>query len=212
MESEEKVIDNKNIVGYFIYNNAAAADAANKEQEKIMKLEEKIDYNNPKLVYALYCKIINEKIFKTPEGILYLVHLEDFLHENEDVITGEIPAIPFDDFIDGYEASNFDEERAKLKEKIRALESAKSKGYRNLKIEKSKTDNAIYKIIIAAMAIVIVFMIIISSLSSSPTILNYKQKIENEYADWEQKLSDKEKELNQRERQLNMDQTNEDSE
>lgn len=62
------------------------------------------------------------------------------------------------------------------------------------------------------MAIVIVFMIIISSLSSSPTILNYKQKIENEYADWEQKLSDKEKELNQRERQLNMDQTNEDSE
>lgn len=200
---EENKNPNENVVGYFIYNDRNLADIALKEQEKIMKLEEKIDYENPKLVYALYCKIINEKIFKSPEGILYLVHLEDYLHDNEELLSGEIPSVPFDDFVMSYLAESFDDERAKLKDKIRDLELAKSKGYKNLKIQKDKTDNAIYKIIIAAMAIVIIFMIIITSMSSSPNILNYKSKIENEYSDWEMQLKEKEKQLNERERTLN---------
>lgn len=207
-------VNKDKIVGYFEYDTEEMADTAITEQERIRRLEKQVDYNNPKLVYAIYNKILESNLFKTPEGILYMVHLQDYLYSKEDKINGPILPISYhgsnslqhisDNNNDSQDKTpeDFELEIAKLKDKIRNLESDKSKAYRNLKIKNKKTDALIYKIIIAALVIVVIAMLIISSLSNSPNIINYRNEIQNEYSDWEQQLREKENELNAREREL----------
>ena len=55
---------------------------------------------------------------------------------------------------------------------------------------------------IAFLAVAVIFMMIIAGISDSPTILNYRQKIQNEYAEWEQQLQDWEDDLEEREELL----------
>ena len=212
-------------IGYFSYPTFEQSERARLEREKINKLEAQIDYNNPKVVYSLYCKIISGAVFKSPEGILYLIHLQDYLFENEKYIGQTIPLIPYDinavmqntakDMTDesgNAAASNMTsdenkdaEEITALKDKIRRLESERSKAYKELEIKKDKTDKFIYKLIIAALILVILAMFVIGKISGGPTILNYRNEIQNEYSEWQRLLEEKEQELNDRERELNGD-------
>ena len=84
------------VVGYFEYSDDEKAMEALKEQDKIMKLEGQVDYENPNLVYMLYNKMIDSKVFHTPEGILYLVHLQDYLNEQQDLYKDNISPIKVD--------------------------------------------------------------------------------------------------------------------
>lgn len=192
------------VAGYFKYNTLLEADKARKEQDKILKLEKQINYDNPRQVYALYLKILSGDFFHTQEGMLYLVHLQDYLYSKEKQIPGPIPPIPSDYLVDKSKksAEQLEKEKASLLGKVRELESDKSKAYKNIRIRQKKTDNMIYKIAITALIILVIVMIIISAASSSPNILNYRNQIQNEYSDWEQKLNDKEKELREREKEL----------
>ena len=217
------------VVGYFEYSDDEKAMEALKEQDKIMKLEGQVDYENPKLVYMLYNKMIDSKVFHTPEGILYLVHLQDYLNEQQDLYKDNISPIKVDEFLQGVkevpiktpektETINepvngtekpdadgddpFEEERMKYLDKIRILELEKSKAYRTLKVKQRKTDNIIYKMIIAFLVMLLVIMFGINIASGGPTILNYRQQIQNEYSEWQKQLEEKEKELNEREKEL----------
>ena len=213
------------VVGYFEYSDDEKAMEALKEQDKIMKLEGQVDYENPKLVYMLYNKMIDSKVFHTPEGILYLVHLQDYLNEQQDLYKDNISPIRVDEFLQGVKEVSvkspentetvnetvkptadgddpFEEERMKYLDKIRILELEKSKAYRTLKVKQRKTDNIIYKMIIAFLVVLLVIMFGINIASGGPTILNYRQQIQNEYSEWQKQLEDKEKELNEREKEL----------
>lgn len=81
-------------VGAFSYTSKEASDKALKEQNKIMKLESQMDYNNPKVVYSVYCKMIDKMVFETLEGITYLMHIQNYLFDNESFLPGPIPMIP----------------------------------------------------------------------------------------------------------------------
>lgn len=192
------------IVGYFSYNTLLDADRARNEQDKILKLEKQVNYDNPRQVYALYSKLLSGDFFHTQEGMLYLVHLQDYLYSKEKALPGPIPPIPSEYIRDKSKKTpeQLEQEKATLLGKVRSLESDKSKAYKNIRIKQKKTDNLIYKIVIGALVLVILAMLIISGASSSPNILNYRNQIQNEYSDWEQKLNDKEKELRQREKDL----------
>lgn len=199
----EKSEEDKLNVGYFKYKNSNEADKARAEQERIMKLEKQIDYDNPRMVHTLYNKIIAGDYFHTPEGLLYLVHLQDYLYSKEGKLEGPIAPIPSDYTRekDKKSVEQLEEERAKLLNKVRSLESDKSKGYRNLKIKQRRTDNLVYKIVIIGLIIIIAAMLIIAGASSSPNIINYRNKIQNEYSEWEKQLEDREKALRDREQQ-----------
>lgn len=88
------LLDEEYFVGSFSYKSKIAADKAVKEQAKIMKLEAQMDYNNPKIVYSVYTKIIERDILETMEGVSYLMHLQNYLYENEESLSGPVPAIP----------------------------------------------------------------------------------------------------------------------
>ena len=133
--------------------------------------------------------------------------------KNQDVISKvkDLPNVKIDSFSgllidytrekDKKSVEQLEEERAKLLNKVRSLESDKSKGYRNLKIKQRRTDNLVYKIVILGLIVIIVAMLIIAGASSSPNIINYRNKIQNEYSEWEKQLEDREKALRDREQQ-----------
>lgn len=192
-------------IGYFSYENREMAYMAERERDKISKLEKQLNYSNPSVVYNLYNKIIEGHIFHTPEGMMYLLHLQDYLDSKEGELPGPVMPVPSEQFIGLYNGdgeAETEEEIARLKGKVRELETLRNHAFKNMDIKRKKTEGAIYKLIIAALVLVIIVMFVITALSDSPNIVNYRYTIQNEYAEWEQKLKDKEDELNQREKAL----------
>ncbi|MBE5894676.1 MAG: hypothetical protein IJZ00_08450 [Lachnospiraceae bacterium] len=182
------------VIGNFRYSEKESATRAITEQERIKKLESQMDYDRPQVVYAIYCKMLESNVFHSPEGLLYLVHLQNFLYEHEKQINGVIPLIPAKNFSGGVIIRKESAEGgASDDRKVKRLE-------RRWKAAEEK--NKIYKIVIAFLAVAVIFMMIIAGISDSPTILNYRQKIQNEYAEWEQQLQDWEDDLEEREELL----------
>lgn len=287
--------DGMHVVGSFEYETIEKSNIAQSEQDKINKLESQMDYNRPGIVYSLYCKIINKKVFKSPEGLLYLTHLQQYLFDNEAMLPGPIPPIPASNFTESNEdAKAIIEETKEIEKMKRSLwEKEKSLALKEqhlvekqqeldlmiangeirvvtegepVAVSNQQDDNnlegdgegtldeesaeyvkklnqryiddlmqkyktsitrnnklqhkvVIYRIAVAILFIAIGAMIFIASKSNNPTILNYREKVQDEYATWDQELKNKESELNQRERdidnrerELNEQVTNDESE
>lgn len=288
----------KTFEGEYQYRDAAAAALAQQEQSKIQMLEGKMDYGNPKLVYSLYCKLLDKSVFKTYEGYAYLNHIHDFLADNIGNLTGPVPEINEQAYIMPVLVSELEAETAAKAEELAAQEAvAKAEQLaaketevtsesvaesiadvgkeesaepafaienepepqpenvlastdteqasgdteaesdndddpsedseedelsadiqrikqRNLEDLMKKYKRTVSKntklrellmfqrIAILLLIIIVIVMLTIAKKSDSPTILNYREKIQNEYASWEQQLKEKEQELREREKKL----------
>lgn len=186
-------------LGSFEYLSESEMEEAKSEQAKIEKLDEQLKYDNPTMVYSVYTKIIERHMLKTPEGLLYLLRLQNYLDDNQKAIGKEIPAVPLADF---YAKNKNDEAKEALEPKRDITQKAVSKKVQDANKE-TQEKVIVYKVIIVFLIVAIVAMLGISMASNSPNIINYRKQIENEYADWEIKLNEKEQELNARERELN---------
>ncbi len=288
----------KTFEGEYQYRDAAAAALAQQEQSKIQMLEGKMDYGNPKLVYSLYCKLLDKSVFKTYEGYAYLNHIHDFLTDHAVALTGPVPEINEQAYIMPVLVSELEAEAAAKTEELAAQEAAAmaeqlvakeaeatSESFaesisnvgkeasaepafaienetepqpenvlastdteqasgdteaesdndddpseeseedelsadiqrikqRNLEDLMKKYKRTVSKntklrellmfqrIAILLLIIIVIVMLTIAKKSDSPTILNYREKIQNEYASWEQQLKEKEQELREREKKL----------
>lgn len=302
----------KTFEGEYQYRDAAAAALAQQEQSKIQMLEGKMDYGNPKLVYSLYCKLLDKSVFKTYEGYAYLNHIHDFLTDHAVALTGPVPEINEQAYIMPVLVSELEAEAAAKTEELAAQEAAakaeelaaqeaaakaeqlaakeaevtsisvaesiadvgkevsaepafaiepepqpenvlastdteQASGdteaesdneddenieeagdseedelsadiqrikQRNLEDLMKKYKRTVSKntklrellmfqrIAILLLIIIVIVMLTIAKKSDSPTILNYREKIQNEYASWEQQLKEKEQELREREKKL----------
>lgn len=300
----------KTFEGEYQYRDAAAAALAQQEQSKIQMLEGKMDYGNPKLVYSLYCKLLDKSVFKTYEGYAYLNHIHDFLTDHAVALTGPVPEINEQAYIMPVLVSELEAEAASKAEELAAQEAASKAEQlsaqeaaakaeqlaakeaevtsesvaesiavvgkkesaepafaienepepqpenvltstdteqasgeteaesdndddpseeseedelsadiqrikqRNLEDLMKKYKRTVSKntklrellmfqrIAILLLIIIVIVMLTIAKKSDSPTILNYREKIQNEYASWEQQLKEKEQELREREKKL----------
>lgn len=211
MENEKEYF----IAGALAYESKEAADKALAEQSKIIKLESQMDYSNPKVVYSVYTKIIERNMFSTYEGMNYLIHLQNYLTDNEEFLPGPIMAIPASVFsiVSPEEVKNAAENEEKKDDNSEKIEAENSNldhekremipPSRRRKNANNSANATVYKIIIAFLVVIIVGMLFIALRSDSPNIINYRKEIQNEYANWEQQLREKEAELNKRERELN---------
>ena len=286
----------KKFEGEYQYRDAAATALAQQEQSKIQMLEGKMDYGNPKLVYSLYCKLLDKSVFKTYEGYAYLNHIHDFLTDHAVALTGPVPEINEQAYIMPVLVSKLEAEAAAKAEELAAQEAAakaeqlaakeaevtsesvaesiddveteelaepafavenepqpenvlastdteQASGdteaesdndddsseeseedelsadiqrikQRNLEDLMKKYKRTVSKntklrellmfqrIAILLLIIIVIVMLTIAKKSDSPTILNYREKIQNEYASWEQQLKEKEQELREWEKKL----------
>lgn len=172
---------------FYTENDSRLAKA---EQRKIEYLEARIDYARPESILHVYNKSIQEQLFKTPVGLLYLKKLQDFLLKQPQIDTDKVRAIPLYDI---YTDPDWQPDDAK---------EPSPQSIRRKEREKARFQISVVLNVLLVLAIGAMF--VISFISEQPNIFNYERAIQNKYASWEQELKEREQTVRDKERELNI--------
>ncbi len=193
------------IVEGFRFQSEDEARAASKEAEGIRYIEGKLNREFPEAILQVYLKLIYDKVFSTPVGLTYLKELQDQLLKSPMIMESEIIPIELP-------------QKAEIEEIV--VKEIKSKGIGNIKNKKrekiDKTDktekiektekkmkkiNTLFVVNIFLVLTVIAMFVLIST-SNVPTIINYKNKIINQYEQWDKELTQRENTIIEKENEL----------
>ncbi len=167
------------------FNSAEDAVLARGELNKIEQLKQRMDYNSIEEIYNVYSRAIEKKIFRTPIGLSFLRELREYLIQS-DYEEENLTPIPVPGMVTINEGVS-----PKKKEDMQAKKNAKSKIH-------------FLTALVALLTITIIVMFTTMIKSDSPNILNYKEKLTNQYASWEDELVEREKAVRAKELELKM--------
>lgn len=188
--SENPGIQEDNYMEYtaegFSFASAQDAKEAENERAKIEYLETHMDYDNPDSILKVYKKAIDDRVFKTPVGIMYLKELQGFLYQQTQIDQEQISDIPV---YQVYVQSEL-EHRQKVRSRIKPGSDKKS-GVLRMSV-----------ILNLALAVAMLAMFVITLNSDQPNVLNYERAVTNRYASWEQELTEREQAVREKEREL----------
>lgn len=170
----------------FSFASAQDAKLAENERAKIEYLEAHMDYDNPNSILKVYKKAIDDRVFKTPVGIMYLKELQNFLYQQTQIDREQISDIPV---YQVYEQSKL-ENRQKVRSRIKPGNDKKS-GILRMSV-----------ILNLALVVAMLAMFVITLNSDQPNVINYERVITNRYASWEQELTEREQAVREKEREL----------
>lgn len=188
MKTDEKA----QTIGGYIFYAEADAKLARAEEQKIKYLEERVDYSMPDSIKYIYEKAIQDHIFRTPVGLRYLKHLQDFLMGHPEIDPQSIVAIPLDITFSGGR-----------REQARSA-GEKASGRSN-EADKQKSAFIISVISNVLLALAICAMFAISFKSDQPNIFNYERALRDKYASWEQELTEREQVIRNKELELKLE-------
>ena len=177
------MLENRFVVEGFEFTNEQEVNVAKSELRGINYIVSRTDMNNPKSLLVLYNKIIEKNLLKTPIGVKFLKEIQDMLLSSNEIDETLIKPIPT---VLGAESS-----KAELLYKNKAERSKKRSPYKKIMI-----NSIVINIILI---IVILFMFIITGNSNNLNIINYENRIKDQYSSWEEELSQQESSLDQRE-------------
>lgn len=160
------------------------AKVAKADLAKIQKLEDKMDYRNPHVVFMVYKKAIDSDLFKSPVGYDYLRKLQKIVKESP-LIKDEIPHIPISS-LNGYTTP---------------LPTTNSYKLTPVKKKEQKSNRVMWMVNMVLVVLVLV-MFYITTTSSNPNIINYERSLQNRYATWEEELESREQALRIKEKEL----------
>lgn len=178
-------------VSGFQFGSEKDAKQAKGEELKIQKLEEKMDYHNPQMVFMVYKKAIENRIFKTPVGYEYLKQLQKTLKESP-LIREEVLPIPVN------QVYNLRDSTAPVIEKVKGTKKPKKPPKVKQEFFTRKTSICMNIILVLLIGV----MMFITTTGTRPNILNYEKVLQNRYAAWEQELEQRESELREKEREI----------
>ncbi len=181
--------------GYSFYTERDAALAEN-ERRKVEYLEARLDYNQPESILRIYKKAIEERVFKSPVGLLFLKNLQMYLLDQTEINSEEVDAIPLYVSFEG----EFREAPSPARSRVKP-EAPKPK--------KKSAALPVSIILNIGLAIAVVAMFAVALNADQPNILNYENVIQNKYATWEQELTEREREVRQKELELQINPTGE---
>ncbi len=150
-----------------------------------------MNFSNPAEVFAIYDKMIDNRLFVTPSGYEFLFEIRRYLEQEPSIDNDTIRSIQTDSLFT---------QRAKNE----AMAENRHSPGPDLKKE-LKNTRAGYRtsvIVNIFMVLLVIAMFVIALNSDNPNILNYKNAIENEYAEWEEELTERENTVRQKEREL----------
>ncbi len=176
------------IVGGFHFCSEEDADLARLELEKIKALESRMDYHDVETVVSVYNRAVMNRTFQTPVGHQYLLGVKDYLLKTGAATEKELRAIPLQVHFSGRTQSA-------RTQKTESAGAKKAPASSNTPLGISVAVNVILVILVGAMFLITLY-------GENPNILNYKSRIIDEYASWEQELQDREREIREREREL----------
>lgn len=179
----------KLIVKGYKFGSLKDANMAREEEKKILYIGAKLNYDDPQSVLVIYNKMINNRLFITPIGQQFLNEVEHFLLKSPEVDDADILPIPlFTMFLQG-----------SMGEDVLPRIQARKKKPKDFHVQYN-----IARLIIALLIVCIVSMFAITINAENPNILNYRSRIEDEYASWEQELRQRESDVREKERELGM--------
>lgn len=178
-----------NVVEGFSFFTERDAALAVQEQKKIEYLETRVNYHNPTSILNIYQKAIKEHIFKTPVGLQYLRHLQEYLQGRTEIDADSIPPIPLYKNYDG----EFREKSSPARSRIVPAKKKKS-----IALPMSVMLNVV-------LVIAVIAMFVITLTSDQPNVLNYERALTNRYASWEQELTEREQAVREKERELKLE-------
>ena len=177
--------------GGFSFCTEMDGKLAEAEQRKIEYLEARIDYTRPESILRVYDKTIQEQLFKTPVGLMYLKKMQDFLLKQETIPREKIKSIPlYDTYVGGQQD---------------ALNAEKLSPQAVRKKEHEKTRFHISLVLNVLLVLAVCAMFVITLTSDQPNIFNYKRALQDRYASWEQDLKAREQAVRDKERELDID-------
>lgn len=196
-----------------------------KEQRAVEYLREQIDFGNPEVVLRVYKQVIDQNLFETETGLEFLSELQRFLLGSPDIDKSMIPRLPGQtadpkraghgkasgSSAAGGQASNDTSESSKEETDREALEQAATReairheAMRIVKRERALSAEYQKKMYMAVVTAAVCFvmmiaMLVITLTSNLPTIINYREKITDQYASWEEDLNKREAELREKEK------------
>lgn len=169
-------------VNGFLFGTKEDAELARQEEEKIAYIESRINYSKVDKVEAVYRKALENKVFQTPVGFVYLKRLQSFLCQNE---TPNVPDIPMYHVFTASVLNHTERVKARVRTPV-------------------KRDNTQNKLrwsyrVIGALIVIIIALFAIALTSSNPNILNYERALQNRYAQWEEDLKARESVVREKE-------------
>ena len=175
--------------GYSFYTERDAA-LAQTERKKVQYLEARLDYSKPETILRIYKKMIEERVFKSPVGLLFMRDLQQYLLKQPGINGDEVEAIPIYVSFEG----EFREQSSPARDRVRP---APKKG------QKGKSFALPISIMInIGLVVAVIAMFVIALKTDQPNILNYERTITDRYASWEQELTEREYELRIKELEL----------
>lgn len=180
-----------NVDGFW-FEDEQLAELARKEEEGVRFIKERTALDNPEIVLKLYNRLLDQQLFVTPVGTRFLIELQNFLYTAPSITKEEVTPIDTSVFLGMQEATKTNTSSKKNKAK------------------KGEKDVAFYKkAFYAALVVAFIFgvsvlgMFVIAKVSNNNVnILNYREKIINEYTGWEQELKEEEIRLKEWEKEL----------
>jgi hypothetical protein len=168
----------------FLFQDEETAKIALREKDGIRFIKERSNLNDPKAVFALYKKLLEQELFVTPVGNRFLMELQSILLKSGMIGATEIPPIP-----------------VKPPEVVRVevpIATAPKATKTSVTIGKKDYKRAFHVALFFAivMAISVIGMFALTAVSGNNTnIINYREQILNEYSTWESQLKTEEERL-----------------
>lgn len=181
------------IVNRFAFSDEAEAQQAKKEQEGIAYISGKLDMDHPQMVLEIYNKMVEEALFETIIGEMYLKELRDYLVTIPYLNQEEILPVPVTHRQPSGEVSKPSVRKPAARKKTKQESEQKAHGWE----WRAKLMTGIS----IALAVCVIAMFAIQMSVGSPNILNYENKIIDKYAQWEQQLEEREAAVREREKQ-----------
>lgn len=177
-------------VNGFQFGSKEDVELAEQELSTVKYIEGRIQGRNAETIMSVYNGAIERKMFRTPVGYAYMHDLQKKLLK-QGVNKDDIPGVPLYQIYN----NNLNDEPAPR---------------RSVTVPKRKKKSEIIRmnrtliVVNVILILLIIALFVINIKGSTPTVLNYKRAIENEYAQWDQELNQREKAVREKERELNI--------
>lgn len=179
--------------GDFAFSNEKMMEKAVKEEEGIAYMKKHLDMSDPESVLGIYKQMVEQQLFETPVGYVFLYELQEYLKTSTSIEEEFIPAIPV-----------VTPEAVEERKIEKTTEWSKDKTVTKTKIQnvnfKTRFQASFYINVI--LVIIVVAMFAITATSGNINIVNYENALIEKYEMWETELKEKEQKLREREEEL----------
>lgn len=191
------------LVDGFLFQKEEDTEKAKREAEGIQYIKKKTSMENPRMVWQVYDRIIEQKMFETPVGMAYLRELQEYLLKNPAIDNDDIKPIPTDEFVKReYVTINGTEKKQQKQEEKSGEQQEKTRKQEEKFSQRLRISLAANVVLV----LMVIAMFVITMSSNHPNILNYEENLLNKYAGWEEELISRERQILEMERELGLEQ------